>query len=84
MNNYHNVPKDNGSIIRTVILGIALLNQLLVSAGYSPLPFDDAQIELWLSTGFTVVAAIVAWWKNNDLTRKARMSKKLAEERGLK
>ncbi|KAA0956621.1 phage holin [Planococcus sp. ANT_H30] len=79
-----NLPTDNGSIIRTVILGIALLNQLLVGAGYSPLPFEDAQIELMLSTTFTVVAAIVAWWKNNNLTRKAKMADKLAREKGLK
>lgn len=84
MNNLNPVPPNTGSIIRTVILAVALINQLLVSAGYSPLPFENEQIELGLSTAFTVVAAVVAWWKNNNLTRKARQADKLARERGLK
>ena len=84
MNNLHDVPKDNGSIIRTVILGVALLNQFLLGAGYSPLPVDDAQIEFWLTSAFTAAAAIAAWWKDNDITRKARMAAKLAKEKGLK
>ena len=84
MNNLHDVPKDNGSIIRTVILGVALLNQFLLGAGYSPLPVDDAQMEFWLATGFTAAAAITTWWKNNNLTRKARMADKLAKQKGLK
>lgn len=84
MNSYHNVPQDTGSIIRSIILGVALFNQLLVSAGYSPLPFEDSQIEVMVSTVFTVVAAIVAWWKNNNLTRKARQADELAKQRGLK
>ena len=78
------LPVDKGAIIRTTILAVALLNQLLVSAGYSPLPIDDANIELWLSTGFTAVAAVLAWWKNNALTRKAKQAEKLAKQRGLK
>lgn len=77
------VPVDSGAIIRTVILAVALLNQLLVSAGYSPLPIDDEGIELMISTGFTAVAAIVAWWKNNSITRKARQADKLAKEKRL-
>lgn len=82
--NLNPLPIDKGAIIRTTILAVALINQLLVSAGYSPLPVDDANIELWLSTGFTAVAATVTWWKNNAITHKARQAEKLAEQRGLK
>jgi SPP1 family holin len=84
LNNLNPVPPNTGSIIRTVILAVALINQLLVSAGYSPLPFENEQIELGLSTAFTVIAALISWWKNNDLTRKARLASKLAKEKGLK
>ena len=62
---------DNGTIIRTVLLVIALLNQGLVAFGYSPLPFDDAQLELFISTLLTAAAAIAAWWKNNSFTKPA-------------
>lgn len=63
---------DKGTIIRTVLLALALLNQSLVLAGYSPLPFEDAQVEVFLTGAFTVATALWAWFKNNDITRKAR------------
>lgn len=63
---------DRGTIIRTILLALALLNQSLVLAGYSPLPFADAQVELFLTGAFTVVTALWSWFKNNDVTRKAR------------
>lgn len=74
---------DNGTIIRTVLLALALLNQSLVLAGYSPLPFEDAQVEVFLTGAFTVVTALWTWWKNNDITRKARKADELAKRNGL-
>lgn len=67
-------------IIRTVVLASALLNQSLVLAGYSPLPFDDAQVESFVASAFTIVASVLAWWKDNDVTKKAREDKKKLEE----
>ncbi|PAQ12615.1 phage holin [Bacillaceae bacterium SAOS 7] len=54
-----------GTIVRTVVLFVALLNQSLVMMGYSPLPFSDEQVEKFFSMLMTVIAAIWAWWKNN-------------------
>lgn len=84
MTNLNPVPVDKGAVIRTVVLIVALVNQLLVSAGYSPLPFDDAGVELFVSSAFTVAISLITWWKNNNLTRKARQRDKLAAQRGLK
>lgn len=63
---------DIGTIIRTVLLALALLNQSLVLAGYSPLPIEDAQVENLITIVFTVATSAWSWWKNNDITRKAR------------
>lgn len=60
-----------GTIARTIILALALVNQLLVALGYGALPIDDATIEQAVSTAFTIVAALVAWWKNNSFTQAA-------------
>lgn len=60
-----------GTIIRTIILLVALVNQLLVAFGKSPLPIDDEQIETLFSTGFTIIASLIAWWKNNSVTKEA-------------
>jgi SPP1 family holin len=62
-------------IIRTIVLVVALVNQSLVLAGYSPLPFDDAQIENAITIVFTVGAALTTWWYDNDVTKKARENK---------
>jgi len=63
------VKKD--TIIRTVVLGIALFNQVLMANGKSIFPIDETQITEAIGIGFTVVSAIVAWWKNNSFTAPA-------------
>lgn len=79
-----NLPFDKGMIIRTVILFAAWFNQFLVLKGYSPLPFDDAGIEMGVSVLITFIASVVTWWKNNDVTRKAKLNTKFLEDKGLK
>ena len=60
-----------GTLTRTAVLGLALTNQLLSAAGKPLLPIDNAQLEQMISTGFTVGAALAAWWKNNSFTSEA-------------
>ena len=60
-----------GTLTRTAALGLALTNQLLSAAGKPLLPIDKAQLEQMISTGFTVGAALAAWWKNNSFTQAA-------------
>lgn len=59
------------TIARTAILALALVNQILSASGHAVIPIEDAQIETLVSTGFTVAAALVAWWKNNSFTAAA-------------
>jgi len=59
------------TIIRTIVLVIMLLNQLLAAFGRSPLPFSDEQVDTFVSTVLTVVSSIWAWWKNNSFTKAA-------------
>ncbi|WP_339145893.1 MULTISPECIES: phage holin [unclassified Sutcliffiella] len=65
-------PVSKGAWFRIVFLAFALLNQLLVVYGKSPLPFTEAQLEQLFSIIWTSVAAVIAWWKDNDWTEKAR------------
>lgn len=66
---------SSGTIIRTVILGLALVNQVLIYLGICPLPFEEDTLQELLSLVFTIAAAIWAWWKDNDFTQKARANK---------
>ena len=61
-----------GTIIRTVCLALALVNQILSATGNNIIPIDDETISQLISAGFTVATAIVAWWKNNSITKEAR------------
>ena len=60
-----------GTITRTAVLALALINQILSALGKSVLPIESAQLEQLISTGFTVGAALTAWWKNNSFTPEA-------------
>lgn len=59
------------TIIRTVCLVLALVNQGLTIAGKSPLPIEDEQINELISLVFTIAASLWAWWKNNSFTAEA-------------
>ncbi len=60
-----------GTIARTIILFLALLNQCLSMAGIQVIPIDDETINALVTTTWTVAAALAAWWKNNSFTQKA-------------
>ena len=76
------------TIVRTIILALALINQILTSIGYGPLPIGNEQLETLISVGFTVAASLWAWWKNNSVTKAARQADnyldaiKASKERG--
>lgn len=59
------------TITRTLILLVALINQVLSVSGHAVLPIPDEDIESLVSTGFTLVMAVVNWWKNNSFTHAA-------------
>ncbi|MEC0790093.1 phage holin, partial [Bacillus haynesii] len=63
---------DKGTVVRTVLLFIALVNQTLIMFGKAALPISEDQVNtladaLYLtgSTIFTIVTTLVAWFKNN-------------------
>ena len=59
------------TIVRTVLLVVALINQALTITGHAILPISDEQITELLSLALTVGASIWAWWKNNSFTQAA-------------
>jgi len=81
---------DKGTVIRTVLLFIALINQTLVMFGQTVLPISEEQVQtvgeaLYVagSTMFTMVTAVIAWFKNNYVTYKGQLQKDALKQRGL-
>ncbi len=63
------IKKD--TIARTVALALALVNQILAVTGKELLPFAQDDIYQLISLTCTLIASVVAWWKNNSFTKPA-------------
>ncbi len=62
---------EQGTIVRTIVLAFALINQGLAIAGYNPLPFTENEARQAVSMVLTAGASLWAWWKNNSFTQAA-------------
>lgn len=60
-----------GTIARTIVLMVALVNQFLAMRGIAIIPIDDAEINEFVSLVFTIGASVVAWYKNNSFSKEA-------------
>ena len=69
-----------GTIARTICLCLALVNQILTATGHSVINISAESINTLISTGFTIVTAIVAWWKNNSFTQSALKADEVMRE----
>jgi len=74
---------DKGTVIRTFILFVAWVNTFLTMAGKSPLPFSDEQVEMFVSGAITFIVSLVAWYKNNYVTKKGLQQKETLKKHGL-
>lgn len=74
---------DKGTVIRTIVLAIALINQFLVSFGLYEIPGTAEEQTAFLSAVFTFVAAVIAWFKNNYVTSVGKKQKEVLKRNGL-
>ncbi|MCW1837392.1 phage holin [Bacillus pumilus] len=81
---------DKGTVIRTVLLFMALINQTLILFGKPILPISEDQVTslaetLYLAGSmiFTIVTTLVAWFKNNYVTDKGKLQKEILKQKGL-
>lgn len=59
------------TVIRTICLIIALINQLLILCGKGRIPFTEDEIYQTVSYIALGVIALWNWWKNNSFTQDA-------------
>ena len=60
------------TIIRTIILALALVNQVFALVGIPQLEIDDDTIYQTVTLLATIGSAVWAWWKNNSFTKAAQ------------
>lgn len=71
---------DKGTIARTVVLIVALINQVLTMTGYNPLPFAGEAVYEGVTAVLTVGSSLWAWWRNNSFTQAAIMADEKLKE----
>ncbi|RVT67649.1 phage holin [Niallia taxi] len=74
---------DKGTIIRTIVLFVALINQFLVSFGLYEIPGTSEDWTIFLTNGFTIATAAIAWFKNNYVTAKGKRQKEVLKANNL-
>ena len=60
-----------GTVARTIILGLAILNQVLTWCGLDIIEIPNETINTLVDGLFLIGAAVAAWWKNNSFTKAA-------------
>lgn len=68
------------AVIRLLVAAILMLNSVLTAKGLNPIPFDKtafSDIALQIATGLSV---LWIWWRDNNVTAKARARKELSNK----
>ncbi len=68
------------TIVRTVVLALALLNSVLTACGINPLPFSEEEMYEGVSAVATTIVSLWAWWENNSFTKAAIEADKVYDE----
>jgi len=68
------------TIARTIVLFIALANQILAIAGKEIFPVTEDQVYQVVTLVATVGASVWAWWKNNSFTQNAIEADKVLDQ----
>lgn len=68
------------AIIRLIVLAILLINQVLVTFGFNPLPYSEEQIYEGVSSVAVVAVALWTWWTNNSVTKEAEQADQYLKE----
>lgn len=72
------------TIARTIVLVLALINQVLAIVGKEALPFAEDEVYQICSLIATIVTSGIAWWKNNSFTQAAIAGDELMKEKKAK
>ena len=68
---------DINVIARFVALGVVFINSTLTMYNLNPIPFSQEEAYAIVSTVLTCGVAIYTAWKNNSVTKEAKMADKV-------
>lgn len=62
---------SKGTIIRTILIVIVLLNIILEKLGVDVIQADESEIAMLVETIIKIAVIVVGFWKNNSFSEKA-------------
>lgn len=68
------------AIVRLIVMLILVINQILISRGYTPFPYEEEQIYEFVNGVALVGVGVWTWWKNNNMTKNAKIAQEVKEE----
>ena len=60
-----------GTIIRTILLVLVIVNFALERMGIDIIPVSESGVAMFVETAIEIAVIAVAWWKNNSFSEKA-------------
>ena len=68
------------AIIRLLVTFVLVLNAGLTAKGLNPIPFDESAVTDVLTQLFAAGSIVWSWWKNNNVTKKARAQEEISNK----
>lgn len=68
------------AIIRLLVTFVLVINAGLTAKGLNPIPFDESAVTDVLTQLFAAGSIVWSWWKNNNVTKKARAQKEISNK----
>ncbi len=63
---------SKGTIVRTVMVFIVIINLILKQFGIKVLPVDQSAVAGIVEALISIAAIVSAWWYNNSFSKKAK------------
>lgn len=71
---------SKGTIVRTVLIAIVIINRLLEINGKSIINVSESEIAMFLEYVLEVGIIVAGFWYNNSFTEKAKKAQQFLEE----
>lgn len=75
-----NTNVTGSTIARTIVLVIALFNQVMAVAGKGTIDIAENDVYQLVTLVVTIGSAGIAWWKNNSFTKNAQEADEVLRE----
>ena len=71
---------SKGTIIRTVLMAIVIINMILKANGIELISISESEIATVVEYVLEIAVIIANWWYNNSFTENAKKAQKFLEE----